>query len=141
MKDWYSPSEIRFNRQQCRWLIENLVYLRDIQKWPNQETGYMDNPEGHTTSLKAPFLTPVEYAIEISQRLEKCGIDGLILLAMVCWGETEDNLARYVGKSPTTIAKKGKMALGYVASGPVRRWINSKKRPAETYYEFRQRKR
>ena len=139
MTEFYAPKDIRFIRKHCLWLLHNLSTLRNEQRWPHQETGYIDQPGGHSHSQRAPFLTPVEYAAEITTRLEKCGIDGLILLAIECWGESPDTLARYLGMMPITIKRKGKSALRYIASGPVRRWINSRKRLAESYHDFKRR--
>ena len=142
-KGWYSPREIHFTRQEALWLIRHLPALRE-GSWPTQESGYTDIAQilkqgGH----KAPFETAIEFAAEISMRLEACREDGLILLAMECWGESEYALARYLRKPEWSIIKRAKRALRYVASGPAIRWHDSHnkhgelKRKAETYQEFK----
>jgi len=139
---WFSPGQIRFTVKTSRWLIENLHTLQ-LGTWPSDASNYTDLPG--TPSGKAPFITPAEYYVEISSRLERCGIDGLILLAIDCWGESIEAMARYLRKETWVIRKRRKLALGYVASGPVRRWhdkYNKKgelKREAETYKDYKER--
>lgn len=138
-KDFYAPKEIWFSRQQVLWLIRDLPTLRGGY-WPAEASNYIDISGKKTGRRKAPFITAAECYIEISARLEKCGIDGLILLAIECWGESEASLAKYLRMPEYSIRKRRKSALGYVASGPVRRWHTIKKRKGETYQEFKLRK-
>lgn len=135
MKDWYSPGEVHFTRRTALWLVQNLGTLR-TGYWPPEASNYIGIPGKKTGKHKAYFETPIEYAAEIEDRLEKCGIDGLILLAMECWGESEASLAKYLGKPEWSIRKRRKNALGYAASGPARRWHDIKKRKGKTYKEF-----
>lgn len=138
-KDYYSPREIHFTRQQIRWILENLGTLRGGY-WPPEASSYIDIPIGkRTASRNAPFITAADCYIEISQRLERCGIDGLILLAIECWGESDASLANYLRLSEWSVRKKYKRALAYVASGPARRWHDTKKRKGESYQEFKSR--
>ena len=137
-KDYYSPGEIRFTVQQALWLIRNLETLRSGQPWPPEASNYIDIPG--TRSGLAPFETPILYAVEIEDRLEKCGEDGLILEAIESWGKSTESMAKYLKMPEWSIKKRRKAALGYVASGPARRWHNTKKRKAETYQDFKKRK-
>lgn len=141
-KDFYSPREIVFTRVQVLWVIQNLVSLRDGDKWPTEESGYTDDiPIGkRVRGRQAPFITAAECYIEMSTRLEKCGIDGLILLAIECWGESEQSLSKYLGIPEWSVRERYKRALAYVASGPARRWHNTKKREGENYDKFKIRK-
>lgn len=140
-KDFYSPREILFTRKTCRWVIQNLGSLRS-GFWPVEESGYIDPPPigKRTAGRQAPFITPVECAAEITARLERCGIDGLILLAIECWGESEESMASYFSITVRSVRKRYKRALNYVASGPDRRWHDTKKRKGESYQEFKKRK-
>lgn len=142
-KEFYSPREIHFSRQTARWVIQNLGSLR-TGDWPPEVSSYVDIPIGkRTVGRKAPFITPVECAAEITARMERCGIDGLILLAMECWGESPAALAKYLGMPEWAVKKGYTKALYYVASGPDRRWhdIYDKqgelKRKGESYQQFR----
>lgn len=114
-KDWFSPREIRFTRRQVLWLIRNLNTLRDGH-WPPEASNYIDIPIGErSTSKKAPFVTPVEYAAEILTRLEKAGIDGLILEAVECWDKSPDSMAAYFKVEEWVIARRKRRALAFVA--------------------------
>ena len=142
-KEWYSPGEIRFTVQQALWLIRSLGSLRG-GTWPPDASNYIDIPGTKSRRNRAPFATPIEYAAEIESRLEKCVVDripdGLILEAIECWGKTPESLATYLALEVWSIMKRRKAALGYVASGPARRWHNTKKRKAESYQHFKKRK-
>ncbi len=140
IKDWYSPAEIVFDRKITLWLIQNLGSLR-AGYYPSEPSGYTDTtPIGKNLSHKAPFITAAECFIEVSTRLEKCGIDGLILLAIECWGENETSLSRYLRMAEWSVEKRYKKALSYVASGPARRWLDTKKRKGQTYREWGKKK-
>lgn len=134
-KDWFSPGEVHFTQRTALWLIQNLGTLRDGH-WPPEASNYIDIIGKGTLSHKAPFVAPVEYATEIIERLERCGIDGLILLAVECWRESEESLAKYFSMPGWSINKRARRALAYVASGPDRRWHNTKKRKGKTYQGF-----
>ena len=129
-----SPREIHFTRKQTRWIINSLPDLR---------TGYWPvDPEDigrKVISRNAPFITAAECAAEVEERMEQCGIDGLILLAIECWGETDTALSKYLNIPIWSIKKRYKRALGYVASGPARRWHDTSRRKGETYEQFKSR--
>lgn len=138
-KDWYSPGEIHFTIKTALWLIQNLGSLRDGH-WPPEASNYIDIPGTKSSRRRAPFATPIEYAAEIETRLEKCGLDGLVLEAIECWGKSLASMAKYLRK-PEWVTRKGyKSALRYVASGSNRRWHDTKKRKGETYQQFRERR-
>lgn len=143
-KDWYSPGEIRFTVQQALWLVRSLGSLRGGQ-WPPEASNYINIPGTKSRRKRAPFATPIEYAVEIESRLEKCVVDripdGLILEAIECWGKSPESLATYFKMEVWSVMKRRKSALGYVASGPPRRWHDTKKRKGEAYPEFKRRKR
>jgi len=138
-KDYYSPGEIRFTRAETVWLIQNLTTLRSGQ-WPPEASGYTDTGGRRGRSHKAPFQTAAEYYAEITDRLEKCGRDGLMLEAVECWGKSEESMAKYFGLTDWFVKKSLKRALNYVASGPARRWHNTRKRKGQTYEQYRTRK-
>jgi len=135
MKEHYSPGEIKFTRVQVLWLLQNLGSLRDGY-WPPEASNYTDSLIIKSGGHKAPFVTPIDFAAEIEARLERCGLDGLILEAIECWGKSEASIASYFGTPEWKIFKRYKRALRYVASGPARRWHNTKKRQGVTYHEF-----
>ncbi len=132
--DWYSPGQIRFNRRSALWLIQNLGILLG-GRWPQEASNYVDIYAKRSSS-KASFVTPIEYAAEIELRMEECGEDGLILEAMECWGKSEESMSKYLGIPVWSVRKRLKSALAYMASGPDRRWHDTKKRQGKTYREF-----
>lgn len=128
---WWSPGEITFRHRQMLWLIEHLPELREGQ-WPANPvgSGYIDLPlvrKGKARSRKAYFEIPTTIVAEVEVRLEKCGIDGLILLATECWGESEQSLAKYLGIPPWSVRKRANNALRYISG-----W----ERKNQSYKEF-----
>ena len=114
-KVWYSPGEIKFTRQQVLFLIRNLATLREGY-WPQEASSYIDIPLGKKTAKhKAYFETPIEYAVEIQVRLERAGLDGLILEAVECWDKSEASLANYLRLPEWVIARRKRKALAFVA--------------------------
>ncbi|KKL44997.1 hypothetical protein LCGC14_2360060, partial [marine sediment metagenome] len=78
-KPFYSPGEIRFQRDEMIWLIEHLTELED-GKWPLDPSGAVA-PEGRT-GLKAEghFVRPVQFAAEVKTRLSTTGEAGEALV-------------------------------------------------------------
>ena len=138
-KEWYSPGEIRFKVREVLWLIQNMESLQNGH-WPPEASNYVDIFGKKSGRHKAPFITAADYYIEITDRLEKCGQDGLILEAMEAWGKSAESLSKYLGMPVWSVFKRRKSALGYVASGPGRRWHKSTKREPESYKDFKKRK-
>ena len=132
-KDYYLPSEIHFTLDSCLWLIRNLVILRSGE-WP-PEPLHIDLL--HKVGDKAYFETPIQYAAEIELRMERCGVDGLILEAIECWGKTDASLAAYFGFPEWSVRKRRAKALRYVASGPNVRWHTTPKRKSQDYQGFK----
>ena len=114
-KDFYAPREIRFTRVQVLWLIRNLPGLREGY-WPAEASSYIDIPLGKKTGKhKAYFETPVEYAVEIESRLERAGLDGLILEAIEGWDKSVASLAAYFRLPEWVIRRRRRRALAFVA--------------------------
>ncbi len=122
MTEWYSYSELNFNRTQCTWIIENLGFFED-GRWPPQPSGYIDLPFDRKKSLNnAPFAKPIEIHAEITTRLEETSSDGERLMF-----EIENEY-------PFFTMSTAQMALNYI-SGYNRReisyreWQKEKSRP------------
>ncbi len=92
-KDWYNPHSIRFTRSQVKWLIPHLPLLR-AGSYPRnpKESGYTD-PGIKSRQFKAgaAFEIPVGIAAELDIRIEKCGVDGLMLEFLYAF-EPDDEL-------------------------------------------------
>ena len=139
-KDWYSPGAIRFKVKEALWLVQNLGLLQEGQ-WPPDVSSYIDLQGIKGGRQKSPFETAADFYAEITDRLERCGRDGLILEAVESWGKSDESLAKYLSLPVWSIRKRLKSALGYVASGSARRWHKTNKREAEDYQEYKGRKR
>lgn len=131
----YRPQEIFYTIRTCRWLLQNLVTLR-LGTWPAEASSYVDMSDIFAQSHQASFITAVECVAEVTARLEMCGKDGLILLAIEGWEETPESLSIYLKMPVWSVLKRKKKALRYISSGPVRRWHDSKKRKAVDYSDF-----
>lgn len=138
-KDWYSPGQIHFRIDEALWLIQHLAML-EVGPWPPEASNYVDIQGRRRGKHKAPFETPADYYAEITARLERCGTDGLILEAIEAWGKTVPSLASYFQIPEWSVRKRRKNALGYVASGPARRWHNTEKRVGELYEPYTERR-
>ena len=135
----FAPSEISFSKKTALWLIQNLQQLRS-GLWPRDSSTHKDELSQHGKHKQAPFITSIDYAAEIQVRLEKCGIDGLILEAIEGWGKSEESIASYFNMPLWSIYKRKNKALRYIASGSARRWLNTDKRRGITYQEFKKKR-
>ena len=141
MDEWFSYREIRFMRKQVLWILSNATIFKEGY-WPVESvnSAYIDLPAIRKKGGKEGyFIKPVEILAEVLTRMEQCGVDGLILLAVECWGETDTALSRYLNIPIWSVKKRYKKALRYVASGPDRRWHTTKRRKGETYEQFKSR--
>ena len=123
---WYAPREIYFNQSQMLWLIRNLAILKE-GSYPKDFSSYIDASVGNKTrTTKAYFETPALYAAEVEVRLERAGIDGLILEAIEAWGKSESSIAAHLRIPEYLVKKKRDTALSYVSG-----W----RRKRRTYWE------
>ena len=113
-KVFYAPRDIKFTRPQVLWLIRNLPTLREGY-WPKEESSYVDIPMGKKAGKSGAYFTkPIEYAAEIESRLERAGIDGLILEAIECWDKSVASLASYLRVAEWVIIRRRRRALNYI---------------------------
>ena len=114
VKEFYSPREIKFTRAQCLWLIWHLSELREGY-WPTDAAHYDLHIGKGTVQRKAYFEVPEDYAAEIEIRLERAGLDGLVLLCIECWEMGRESLGSYLGVSEWVIGRRRRRALTFVA--------------------------
>lgn len=116
-KDWYSPGEIRFTREEIIWLIIWLPLLEE-GRWPSEhkETGYTGSygTRGH----RAPFENPSGFAGEINVRLKSTGEAGEALV-----DEIQDAITHFEG-----LSRPAQRALNYMSG-----W----RRRKETYPQWK----
>ena len=90
MTDWFKPSEIRFTREQCIWIIVELV-IGKIDTWPTNPagSGYTDAQWSKKSKRRpgAYFVEACDFRSEMELRLERTNTDGKLLLAEIGAGE------------------------------------------------------
>jgi len=136
-EEFYSPAEINFSRSQIPFLIKHLYLLR-IGSWPSdfKQTGYSGGPK-RGQKHGSYFESPVSIAAELDFRLERVGVDG-ILLELICIIEPEDrlsfesHLAQALRTDLESIDRRIKTAMSYISG-----W----KRKSFSYREYKQHRR
>jgi len=90
---WYSPGAIKFTKTQIKWLIPRLPSLRNGEYPHNpKESGYSDFGGGKPQfKAGAKFEVPAGIAAELDIRLQRAGVDG-ILLELLYAGDPDDEL-------------------------------------------------
>ncbi|KKM64049.1 hypothetical protein LCGC14_1505340 [marine sediment metagenome] len=78
--DWYSPDSIDYSSSQIIWLMP---HLQDIKTgfWPprHSEVGYSGSSKGRVINKEAKFTKPCIVAAELEVKIEKQGLDGILL--------------------------------------------------------------
>jgi hypothetical protein len=114
------------------WLIANLPVLKGGHYPPGQGSGYVDTHLGKgSVSQKAPFEGPAGLAGEVEARLSKCGLDGIILKAIVLWEESPDSMANGLKLDYEDVLHRQERCLQYISG-----W----RRRDKTYKEWCQHK-
>ena len=121
-KEWHHPSSIRFSREQVKWLIYHLPTLRNGSYPRNpKETGYTDAGISQRQFRRgAKFETPAIIAAELDVRIQRAGVDGL-MLEFLYSGDYADELfviehmAIMLGVDRREIARRIQNALRYVS--------------------------
>jgi len=130
-KDWYAPSEISFHRKHMLFLLKHLILLREGVYPPDPyHSGYTDEPISKKKKRirRTPsFATPALYTAEVEIRLERAGIDGLILEAIEAWGKSPASISAHLRIPEGLVKKKRDTALRYVSG-----WRRKKR----TYKQF-----
>jgi hypothetical protein len=124
-EDWYSYSEIQFNRQQVTWILENAATLRD-GRWPPEprNSGYTDSPIGKRhIRAEAGFIKPASVFAEVAIRLKRCDRDGGLVLAYYLGLVDIPWLANWERCSEDELWRKINRAITYAGSGACRRWM------------------
>ena len=113
---WYSPDAIRFSRRQVRWLLSLLPSIREGY-WPakGNETGYDNTPMRQKHRYyKAKKENIISIAAELEIRLERTGLDGLLVKAIYCWDDSYSSLAKHLHCSEDAIDRRVDDAMRYV---------------------------
>lgn len=120
VQDWHPGHSIRYKADQVIWLISILNLLRIGEYPPDpKETGYVGGGKTRLNA-KAKFTMAVEIATEIDIRLERAGIDGLLLEMCYTHGEEnrifmEQHAAKAMDMDINEVDKRIHRALKYVS--------------------------
>ncbi|MBN2167607.1 MAG: hypothetical protein JW738_00055 [Actinobacteria bacterium] len=102
-------------RAQTRWMLENLQLLR-AGRWPSRPTSYTDpSVRSRSVRAKATFETPLQWACELTRRLEMCGTDGLDTEACFAWGETAERLGKFHNIDEREMTRRIKAVIRYIS--------------------------
>jgi len=105
VKEWYSPGEINFSREQCIFILQNLEDMSaGIYPPEHKITGYTGKKK-HGFPSRAYFENPCMLAAEIKRRLEFTRTDGKLLKAQIQGGITDYEL----------LEPEAQMALDYIS--------------------------
>lgn len=117
---WFSPSSIRFTREQVIWLLAHLQSISEGY-WPteHEEGGYVYMGGSRRSGRhRGYFETPVAIGAELKVRMERCETDGLALDYYLSSDTTDKldlqlKLARYLDTTQKRINRRLGWALGY----------------------------
>jgi len=134
-ESYWTPSEIRFTKEQVLWLLPHLEELREgLYPANHKETGYVGgNGKNRRTS---PFETICLIAAEIDIRLAACFPDGILVEEYYTKGHTYESLASKYHRDTYSIHRAINNALSYISSGSSQRWHRHHKDPC-TYAEWK----
>jgi len=124
--DWFAMSEIRFCQTQVHWLLMHLSLLEN-GRWPAESCAELSQPSNRQSSGNGTFTMPIEYAAEISWRVNLCGKDGIITLRVLSAGWDIEELADLMGTSSWKLDKRIKRVVRYCSG-----W-NRRKQPYNGY--------
>jgi hypothetical protein len=129
---WWSPRDIVFNREQCIWLISEVLPL-PAGTWPREplESGYTEINQGKKTSHHAPFEQPCQVTAELLERLGSTKEAGEALVDEIKYG-----FDRY-----EELSRPAQRVLNYMSGWRRRRqtysqWKRNKKRSPGSQYSL-----
>jgi len=123
-KQWYSPHaiEARYSKPQIKWLMPYMSMLEGgVYPRNPKETGYVDAPsKSKTINIKAPFQKAVDIHAELSGRIERAGVDGLMLEFLYSFENTNElfvieHMAQCLNLERREVEQRIRNALYYVS--------------------------
>ena len=116
-----------FSRQHIRWCCEHLAEL-ETGKWPAEDSSYTALPGCKQGGGWAGFEGPAGLAAVVTQRLEKCGFDGMLTYLACAFSRQEETLAQMAGLTVDELQHRTNRVIGY---------CSGRKAKQETYQEWR----
>jgi len=134
-EDWYAPREVwQFRYEHICWLLEHLSLLKEGYYPPDPKSAL--SPGGRQFHAGASFETAKQIYTELMERLARCGLDGLLLVAREGLGLDEYELGDFLKQPGGKTGKRADTAMRYV-SGRGRKWMHRGEYEPLTYHEFR----
>lgn len=102
-------------RKQTIWMLKHLRELREGY-WPSRpssiiDLGLVDRKVRSTTT----YEKAIKWAAKITNRLNMCGVDGLLCEAYFNWGKTEEQLAKYANVDKEEIRRRIIAVIKYIS--------------------------
>jgi len=120
MTEWFSPQSIKYTPEQVRFLIP-VLYLLHAGVYPRdaKETGYTGNIRVKQFRSGGKHELAAGIAAELTWRIQKCGIDGLLLELLLTTTDGNDDffinhMAMTLKESRYEIYRRISSALTYV---------------------------
>jgi len=122
-KEWYSPHAVlRFTKAMVKWLIPYLPMLRSGSYPRNpKETGYTDSAiSQRQVKASASFELPASIAAELDIRLQRAGVDGLLLEFLYAFDPADElfvieHMAQCLNLERREVTQRIKNALYFVS--------------------------
>ena len=121
-KEWYNPRSIRFTRAQVKWLISQLPLLRNGSYPRNpKESGYVDTGiKSKQFKAGASFEVPAGIAAELDIRIQRAGVDGLMLEFLYAFDPDDEvfiieHMAQALNLGRKEVSQRIRNALYYVS--------------------------
>ena len=130
-EEWFQPSEIEFTQEHhISWLITKLDILKSGQ-WPKEPPRKPDGMEEDSELIgkskikaRAYFETPIQFAVEIEERLDICRHDGQLLELVFRYGKTVEELSKRYHISNAKIRFRVEAALKHCTGGKRKRYYD-----------------
>ena len=128
-KEWYSPGEIYFTREQIMFLIENFAEKSSAGEWELVCNKWPPDPDKidiliQTSLCKSPFETVACLLAEVELRIEKTKTDGKLLMSEIVGGiEIREDLSA-----------EAKLALNYISGWKRKQSPYSKWKASRLFY-------
>ena len=111
-RDWWTPKEIIFTREQVGWLLRFYPLLSEGD-WPQRPTGYVGH--GKAWRRRGHFETTVEIVAELDERMRPLGRDAAILRDVYCLGLRQQKVGFLWGISDRQVRRRVQYAMWRVS--------------------------
>jgi hypothetical protein len=101
-----------FSRKHIVWCCEHLRELEE-GKWPAEDSSYTMLPGGKHVREIAGFEGAVALAAVVTQRLERCGYDGMLTYLACAFSRQEGTIAQMADMSVDELQRRTNRVVAY----------------------------